>query len=95
MHFLYDSFISPLELLLEFFFKLVQVITKNPALAVISLSFIVTILTLPLYMIAEKWQETERLMQSIIVNISASGNKSISKKIYLLENDKNHEIHNS
>lgn len=63
MHFIYDSLISPLILLLEFFFKLVDVITKNPGLAVISLSFIVTLLTLPLYMVAEKWQETERQLQ--------------------------------
>ncbi len=64
MHFLYDAFIAPLELLLEFFFKFVQVITGNAGLAVISLSFIVTILTLPLYMVAESWQEKERQIQN-------------------------------
>ena len=63
MHFLYDSLIAPLVLILEFFFKLVQVITKNPGVAVLSLSFIVTLLTLPLYMVAENWQETERQIQ--------------------------------
>ena len=64
MRFLYEVLISPLVLLLEFFFKLVQVITNNPGLAVISLSFIVTLFTLPLYIVAESWQETERLAQS-------------------------------
>lgn len=64
MHFLYDTLISPLELILEFFFKFVHVITKNPGVAVISLSFIVTLLTLPLYMVAENWQDTERLLQN-------------------------------
>ena len=62
--FLYNSIIGPLELLLEFFFKLVQVITGNTGIAVISLSFIVTILTLPLYMVAENWQEKERSIQN-------------------------------
>ena len=64
MHFLYDSLISPLILLLEFFYSLVQSITDNPGLAVISLSFIVTLFTLPLYIVAESWQETERQAQS-------------------------------
>ena len=64
MTLLYDSLISPLVLLLEFFFRLVQVITHNPGLAVISLSFIVTLFTLPLYMVAENWQEKERQIQN-------------------------------
>ena len=63
MSFLYNIVIGPLELILEFFFKLVQVITGNIGIAIISLSFIVTLLTLPLYIVAEKWQEKEREIQ--------------------------------
>ena len=66
MSFLYNCLISPLELLLEFFFTLVQVITKNSGIAVISLSFIVTLLTLPLYIVAENWQEKERNIQTFL-----------------------------
>lgn len=64
MFFLYNSIIGPVELLLEFFFRFVQVITKNSGIAVIALSFIVTLLTLPLYMVAERWQEKERFTQN-------------------------------
>ena len=61
---LYNLLIGPLELIMEFFFKLVQVITGNIGIAVLSLSIIVTFLTLPLYMVAENWQEKERLIQN-------------------------------
>lgn len=61
---LYNLLIGPLELIMEFFFKLVQVITGNIGIAVLSLSIIVTFLTLPLYMVAENWQEKERCIQN-------------------------------
>jgi len=60
---LYIIIISPLVLILEFFFQLFSEITGNPGSAIIGLSFIVTIFCLPLYMIAEQWQETERQIQ--------------------------------
>lgn len=60
---LYNIIIGPLQLLLEVFYKIVYSITDSKGISVISLSFIVTIATLPLYMIAESWQEKERNIQ--------------------------------
>ena len=53
----------PLIQLTEFFYELIFEITDNQGIAVIGLSFVVTLFTLPLYMVAEKWQETERQIQ--------------------------------
>ena len=63
MFLLYDSIIAPIELFLEVFFQLVRTVSNNTGVAVISLSVAVTLFTLPLYAIAEKWQECERQMQ--------------------------------
>ena len=60
---LYQIFIMPLIQLTEFFYSLFYEITGNQGIAVIGLSFVVTIFTLPLYMVAEQWQETERNIQ--------------------------------
>ena len=60
---LYQIFITPLVQLTEFFYSLFFEVTGNQGIAVIGLSFVVTIFTLPLYMVAEKWQETERNIQ--------------------------------
>ena len=51
-------------LLTEFFYELIYEISDNEGVAVIGLSFVVTIFTLPLYMVAESWQEKERGIQS-------------------------------
>lgn len=59
---LYNMIISPLVTILEFFYMLFYKIC-NKGVAVIGLSFVVTLLTLPLYMVAEKWQEEERNTQ--------------------------------
>ena len=60
---LYQIIIMPLIQLTEFFYELIFEITDNQGIAVIGLSFVVTLFTLPLYMVAEKWQETERQIQ--------------------------------
>lgn len=60
---LYQIFIMPLIQLTEFFYSLFFEVTDNQGIAVIGLSFVVTIFTLPLYMVAEQWQETERNIQ--------------------------------
>lgn len=60
---LYQIFIMPLIQLTEFFYSLFFEVTGNQGIAVIGLSFVVTIFTLPLYMVAEQWQETERNIQ--------------------------------
>lgn len=56
----YQIFITPLVQLTEFFYSLFFEVTGNQGIAVIGLSFVVTFFTLPLYMVAEQWQETER-----------------------------------
>jgi YidC/Oxa1 family membrane protein insertase len=57
---LYIIFIYPLEQIIEFAYLFVFRIFHNPALSVLGVSFAVSILTLPLYIAAEKWQNTER-----------------------------------
>ncbi len=63
--FLYNIFIAPIYDLLEFFYVFFSAVTSK-GLAVIALSFIVTLLCLPLYIVAEKWQEKERQVQAIM-----------------------------
>ncbi len=63
MNFLFTIIITPIIQILEFFFTLFYEITSNQGIAVIGLSFVVTLCTLPLYMVAEKWEETERNIQ--------------------------------
>jgi len=65
---LYTLTIYPLIQLTEFFYELFYEITKNKGLSVIALSFVVTLLTLPLYMAAEQWQEKERQIQAKLKN---------------------------
>lgn len=60
---LYNMIIVPLNTLLEFFYQFIFEATGNPGVAVIGLSFVVTLCTLPLYMVAEGWQEKERETQ--------------------------------
>ena len=68
---LYQIIIQPLVLLTEFFYELIYEFTNNEGIAVIGLSFVVTIFTLPLYMVAEEWQEKERNSQSTLKTGSA------------------------
>lgn len=60
---LFNIIIAPIIQILEFFFTLFFEITNNHGLAVIGLSIVVTLCTLPLYMVAEQWQEKEREIQ--------------------------------
>ncbi|MCQ2247912.1 MAG: YidC/Oxa1 family membrane protein insertase [Treponema sp.] len=61
---LFTVIITPIIQILEFFFTLFFEITKSQGLSVIGLSFVVTLCTLPLYMVAEKWEATERDIQT-------------------------------
>ena len=54
--------IVPISNLLEIFFFFFKKVT-NPGIAVVGLSFVVTICCLPLYIVAEHWQEEERNIQ--------------------------------
>ncbi|MBQ1794859.1 MAG: hypothetical protein II110_04170, partial [Treponema sp.] len=57
---LYNLIIFPISQLLEFFYQFIYEASGREAFAVIALSFVVTLCTLPLYMVAEGWQEIER-----------------------------------
>lgn len=57
---LYNTIIFPLNELLEFFYQFIFEATTNEGVAIITLSFVVTLCMLPLYMVAEDWQDKER-----------------------------------
>lgn len=59
----YNSIIAPISNILEFFYVFFSSVTSK-GIAVISLSFVVTLFCLPLYIVAENWQEEERRIQS-------------------------------
>ncbi|MCQ2573068.1 MAG: membrane protein insertase YidC [Treponema sp.] len=63
MTYFFAIIIKPLVQILEFFYSVFFKITENEGLSVIGLSFVVTFCTLPLYMVAEAWQEKERQIQ--------------------------------
>jgi YidC/Oxa1 family membrane protein insertase len=60
MNFLYTIIIFPIEQVIEVIYILIYKIFEIPGISVIGVSFAVTFLSLPLYIIAEKWQEAER-----------------------------------
>ena len=59
----YQILIFPIIQIFEFFYQFIFEITNNKGIAVIGLSIVVSLVTLPLYMIAESWQEKEKLQQ--------------------------------
>ena len=61
---LFATIIAPLVNILEFFYVAFNIITGSKGVAVVGLSFVVTLCTLPLYMVAERWQEEERRAQA-------------------------------
>jgi len=62
--FLYNIFIFPLVQIVEISFVIVYRIFRDKALAIIGVSAVVTACTMPLYFIAEKWQQIERELQA-------------------------------
>ena len=60
MNYLYAVIIFPIEQVIEFIFTLIYKVFKISGISIIGVSLAVTSLSLPLYIIAEKWQETER-----------------------------------
>jgi len=63
INFLYNIFIFPLIQIVEIAFVIVYRIFNNKALAILGVSAVVTVCTMPLYFIAEKWQQIERDIQ--------------------------------
>jgi len=60
LEFLYTIIIYPLVLIIELVFVFTQKMFKETGLSIICVSAVVSVLCLPLYMVAEKWQEIER-----------------------------------
>jgi len=60
---LYNIFIFPIVQIIEIVFFIVYRIFRNRVFAIIGVSAMVTICTMPLYFIAEKWQNIERELQ--------------------------------
>jgi len=59
-HFFYTLIIYPLYQIIEFAFKFFGDVFKNTGISVIGVSMAVSILCLPLYIVAERWQQIER-----------------------------------
>jgi len=59
----YTIIIYPITLIIEFVFVFALEIFKETGLAIVCVSGVISVLCLPLYMIAEKWQEIERGLQ--------------------------------
>jgi len=57
---LYTIIIYPITQILEFVFVFAQKLFKETGLSIICISAAISILTLPLYAVAEKWQQLER-----------------------------------
>jgi YidC/Oxa1 family membrane protein insertase len=60
MNILYAVIIFPIEQIIEVVYTLIYKVFDIPGLSIIGVSLAVTFLSLPLYIIAEKWQEAER-----------------------------------
>jgi len=60
---LYTLVIYPLTQIIEFAFVFTNKIFKQEGLAVVGVSIVISLCCLPLYLVAEKWQETERGIQ--------------------------------
>lgn len=60
---LYNITIYPIRQIIEFFYVLFSVASKNQGISVIGVSLVFTLLCLPLYVVAEHWQEIERETQ--------------------------------
>lgn len=67
MSWLFTIVIEPLVQILEFFYSVFYKMTDNEGLSVIGLSFVVTFCTLPLYMVAERWQEVQRRTETALM----------------------------
>lgn len=63
MNILYLIFIYPIELLIELVFQLSYKLWDNCGISLAAVSLAVSILSLPLYIIAERWQQKERDIQ--------------------------------
>ncbi len=63
MNFLYQICIYPLVILIEVIYRALDAFFRNTGLSIIGVSLMVNIICLPVYAVAEKWQQTERDIQ--------------------------------
>ena len=82
---LYNIIIFPLIQIIEISFVIVDRIFDNCILSIIGVSITVSIITLPLYFIAEKWQNVER-------NIQAKLNEKVKKIKTVFKGDEQYLI---
>ena len=61
---LYTVILYPLVQIIEIAFMLFDKLFDNTGVAIMGVSFVVTILCLPLYIVAERWQQLERDTQA-------------------------------
>jgi YidC/Oxa1 family membrane protein insertase len=65
-NFLYTLVVYPLVQIIEFAFVFAQKIFKETGISLVFVSAVISVLCLPLYNFAEKWQETERNIQKVL-----------------------------
>ena len=63
LDFLYNMIIFPITQIIEFSFFFSQKVFKETGISLVFISIVISILCLPLYNVAEKWQESERSLQ--------------------------------
>jgi YidC/Oxa1 family membrane protein insertase len=68
LNILYTIIIYPIVQIIEFVFVFAQKLFKETGLSIICVSGAVSILCLPLYMVAERWQEVERNIQKSLAS---------------------------
>ncbi|WP_039924849.1 membrane protein insertase YidC, partial [Treponema sp. JC4] len=61
---LYNIILSPITQIIEIAYRVFDKMFDNTGIALLGVSFTVTLLCLPLYIVAEGWQETERNIQA-------------------------------
>lgn len=66
LNILYTVILYPLVQVIEISFKLLDKLFDNTGIAVLGVSLTVTLLCLPLYIVAENWQDKERAIQAAL-----------------------------
>ena len=84
---LYNIILSPITQLIEISYRVFAKMFSNTGIALIGVSLTVTLLCLPLYAVAEHWQQVERDVQKKL----APGNRArypIKNEIWNCQNQK-------
>ena len=68
VEFFFNLIVKPLQMLFEFLFSNVYNLTDNIILSIFILSFVVSVLCLPLYLKADELQDEENKIQAKLAN---------------------------